>query len=257
MTFNIEKKIFVGISIIISIIFIIFIILVIAKINSIIDLKEYQQYDLLRKSINAHINEQYDIAKISAISLSENTQIKIAFKERDRDKILFLLSNTFESLNFYVSQIHFHLPDSTSFLRLHMLDKFGDDLSDHRFTVNDANKSKSIITGLEEGSGGLGFRAVVPISYNNEHLGTVEYGIVLDNSFLEDLKIYFGGEYELHFFDNKYKYVENEELIQTSKDRKYSLIYVPLINYSGENIGYILSKQSRHEILSLFFLQDN
>src|SRR5690606_41841038 len=42
-------------------------------------------------------------------------------------------------------QLHFHLKDNRSFLRLHRVDKFGDDLSDFRPTVRAVNKTQKSV----------------------------------------------------------------------------------------------------------------
>jgi len=248
VNFNIEKKMLLGIIIITSLIFFIFIFLVISKINSIILVEENQHYDLLIKSVDFAIEKQLETAKTAAFLLSENMTIKQLFNERKRDAIIEILLNSFEKLKPDVAQIHFHLPDSTSFLRLHMPQEFGDDLTDHRFMVNDANEYKIITQGLEKGLGGLGFRTVVPIFFQDIHLGTVEYGIPLNDNFLNSLENNLGGKF--YFKDEKIQFSDLYK-IELSQDKKNTFIYIPLNNYSGEYIGYILSIQNRNEISAL------
>lgn len=74
-------------------------------------------------------------------------------------------------------QVHFHFPDSTSFLRMHRPEKYGDDLSDVRTSVNLANVKKEVIEGFEEGRIFNGYRFVFPLNYNGRHIGTVENSI--------------------------------------------------------------------------------
>ncbi len=73
-----------------------------------------------------------------------------------------------------IRQLHFHLPNADSFLRMHKPEKFGDNLSDIRFTVVEANKKRSFISGFEEGRIFNGFRYIYPLSFEHRHLGTVE-----------------------------------------------------------------------------------
>ncbi len=75
-----------------------------------------------------------------------------------------------------IKQLHFHLPDNTSFLRFHRPSRFGDDLTNHRYSVKMANLEKKRYNGFEEGRINNGFRYVFPLSYKNQHIGTVETG---------------------------------------------------------------------------------
>lgn len=74
-------------------------------------------------------------------------------------------------------QLHFHLPDTESFLRLHAPAQYGDILVDLRESVKIANETKSYVKGFEEGRIINGFRFVYPLSYKCEHIGTVEVSL--------------------------------------------------------------------------------
>lgn len=50
----------------------------------------------------------------------------------------------------------------------------------------------SPIAGLEIGRGGIGVRGVVPVSYQGQHIGTVEYGLDPGLAALEELKREYG-----------------------------------------------------------------
>ena len=62
-----------------------------------------------------------------------------------------------------VLQFHFVSPDNISFLRMHNLDKFDDDLSKVRQDIVNTNKNKTISRGLVKGKTIHGFRNVYPI----------------------------------------------------------------------------------------------
>lgn len=74
-------------------------------------------------------------------------------------------------------QLHVHLPDSTSFLRMHALEKNGDYLGDVRHTVRIANEERRVVRGFEEGRIFNGFRFVYPIEYDGTHVGTIEVSV--------------------------------------------------------------------------------
>lgn len=84
-----------------------------------------------------------------------------------------------------LKQLHFHLPDGTSFLRFHRPPKYGDPLFDVRYSVKIANTEKTFITGFEEGRIYNGFRYVFPLFASPEnssteetrHIGSVETSI--------------------------------------------------------------------------------
>ncbi len=130
----------------------------------------------ISKAVELKLNSSVDEAATAVKVVAENSEVKEAFAERDRDRLREMLLDSYRAVSDSMAQFHFHLPDSTSFLRLHNPDKFGDELSSFRFTVNQANQSQEIVRGIEEGRGGYGMRVVVPVSYQGEHLGTVEMG---------------------------------------------------------------------------------
>ena len=74
-----------------------------------------------------------------------------------------------------VKQFQFHLPNCESFLRFHRPAKFGDNLSDIRYSVVKANRELTPVTGFEGGGLGNGFRFVFPIISQGKHLGSVEF----------------------------------------------------------------------------------
>ncbi|MBU0457058.1 MAG: hypothetical protein KKF21_06670 [Bacteroidetes bacterium] len=57
--------------------------------------------------------------------------------------------------DFNIQQFQFYAPPAISFLRLHKVSKYGDDLSSFRKTVVEANTTKKVVCGVEVGRGGL------------------------------------------------------------------------------------------------------
>ncbi len=74
-------------------------------------------------------------------------------------------------------------PPATSFIRIHKLKKYGDDLSSFRKTVVETNSSKKSVSGLEVGVAGLGIRSIVPVTYENSHIGSLEFGMSFGQKF--------------------------------------------------------------------------
>jgi len=86
------------------------------------------------------------------------------------------------SAQYDVRQLHFHFgPGSTSFLRVHRPEKYGDNMDEVRFTVVDANAYGNAVKGFETGRIYSGIRGVVPVRIKDDngkyvHIGALEAG---------------------------------------------------------------------------------
>lgn len=107
-----------------------------------------------------------------------------AFKNRDREKLFELSKGRWETLkneNKHLTVMHFHLPDGTSFLRMHEPNKYGDNLSTLRAMVNIVHKNQKVIAGFEVGvNNNLAYRIFVPIFDKNIYIGALEFGFTPD-----------------------------------------------------------------------------
>ena len=79
-----------------------------------------------------------------------------------------------------IRQVHFHLPDGRSFLRMHRPNKYGDSLFDIRPAIKKANTKLVETRGFEEGRMYNGYRFVFPVIFNNEHYGSVELSVSMN-----------------------------------------------------------------------------
>lgn len=146
-------------------------------LESIVD----SEKDIASKIYTNTFNMVADHYDTVATSLLMRDEIIEAFDKRDREKLMRLTSLLFKKMqeqNPYLDIMHFHTPDSHSFLRVHQPEKFGDDLSSFRFIVNDVNKYKKKMIGMEVGRYGIDYRVVVPV-FNREkqHIGSFEFGL--------------------------------------------------------------------------------
>lgn len=194
------------------------------------------------------------------------------FAARDREKLKEELVPIYASMKdkYRIAQFQFHLPNSVSFLRLHKVEKFGDDLTAFRKTVVEANASKSTVKGLEVGVGDLGLRVVKPISDSaGNHIGTFEYGGSIDGKFVEyfvssaDDKVKedglflsicsknLDGEYKLWGSNFEKELESAPEKIIAELTEKPSIFriankevqaYYPLKDYSANLIGFVKFK---------------
>lgn len=277
---NLKTKFISGISAIVVAFMLVLTLVVNHYVGQLINVKEEAYHELLLQAVEAKMEAQLDSARMSVLTISENPEIQSLFAQRDREALLKKLLPVYETLRGEVSQIQFHLPDSTSFLRLHMPENYGDSLRDFRFTVNEANTSRSIVQGLEKGRGGYGFRVVVPMSYQGVHIGSVEYGSDFGNAFLENFKKQFNGDYFIYAFeesvspesldsdtaflagtlpqdhwqkeDSYLDMVKEDRLVRLqSSDQRESVLLIPYRDYQGNVGGFIKAIIDRSEVLGM------
>ncbi|RXI46722.1 hypothetical protein CRU99_03060 [Malaciobacter mytili] len=128
-------------------------------------------------------------------------EILNSFENRNREQLYNLLKKDYDyltSINF--NQVHFHLPNNYSFLRMHKPSLHSDDLSDIRFSVKYVNRYKRPINGIEMGRIVPGFRYVYPLYKEEKYLGSIETSFSI-NAFINRLeKVY---NVHVHFLLDK------------------------------------------------------
>ncbi|MBF0339409.1 MAG: methyl-accepting chemotaxis protein [Magnetococcales bacterium] len=170
--------------------------------------------DLIRESelgaLNAHLKSVYnDIDSLSRSAEAMSAlvaniplvQEKLASDDRKGMGELFIPGYGFLAREHGVEQFQFHTPPATSWLRVHKPEKFGDDLSGFRHTVVVTNKNQKPTRGLEGGVAGIGVRGVVPVLHQGRHVGSVEFGLSLGQSFFDIFKQMNGVDVALHLRD--------------------------------------------------------
>ena len=139
------------------------------KVNSTI--KTYESFS------NYIYDEIQDDEKILSIVSRANIADEKE-KEKLRQELLALLNARYENMRKHeFRQLHFHLPNTESFLRVHCPEKYGDLLIDVRESVRLVNENEEYISGFEEGRIFNGYRYVYPLKYKGEHIGSVEVSI--------------------------------------------------------------------------------
>ncbi len=119
-----------------------------------------------------------------------------AERNRLRQELLAHLSPLYGQLAvLHFRQLHFHFPDSSSFLRFHRPEKFGDSLVGIRETVVAANTDLQMVSSFEEGRIFNGFRFVFPLFQGQQHVGSVEVSIS-SAALIRELSRVFGKQYE-------------------------------------------------------------
>lgn len=121
-------------------------------------------------------NEKINTPEV--LQLMHQAKNRPADREAARAQLLAFLTPLYARITaLHFRQLHFHMPDSSSFLRFHRPKKFGDSLVGIRDTVVAANTTLQKVSAFEEGRIFNGFRFVYPLFYADEHVGSVEISI--------------------------------------------------------------------------------
>lgn len=240
---------------------------------------ELQTEKLVEQGIQDEFVNRMDRAKSSVLSMTMNPDVAKALAQQDRATVARLVQPVFDEIKKEgFSQLQFHLAPAISFYRAHSPNKFGDDLSKIRPTVVAANTEHKIVEGLEEGVEGYGFRVVVPVKYQDQWVGTVEYGMDFGEDFLRALQEKNPGEYYIYLLapstsmvknvkenggllagtgednfavpDNMLKALsDGQAQFMVSKDSRSNVLLIPFKDYRGDVKGYIKTVISREGVL--------
>jgi signal transduction histidine kinase len=256
-----------GVRIFIFIIFIILELLLLSQIdnyfenekNSELRLKEFiakNQYD----SITNYLKELADNSYRGFVD--NRLDIKEAFAQRDRKHLYKLFKDDYKHLQLLgFKQVQFHLPNSDSFLRMHAPNRYGDNLTDIRYSVNFTNKYQRNSSGIETGRVLPGYRYVYPVFFNKQHVGSVEFSFginkVIDKlESMYETNINFLTEKRLFnrkvFADYRDNYVESmEHSGYVALKNRYQNSFLQKDTYSQDMRKEIFDKISSNKLFSL------
>ncbi len=276
---SVRRKLFLGVVLVTVLILAAVVTFMSGRSLNLIERNELAELERIGAVIEARLANQIAATEDLTLTAAANPEVQKLFAARDREGLKTLLLPGYLLIAERYAQMQFHLPDSTSFLRLHEPDKYGDSLRDFRFTVNEANSTQSTVLGLEEGRGGYGLRAVAPVFYQGRHVGSVEYGGDLGLAFLESLQGEMAGEYSLYQLQAgaawaDYGADESGLLAATAPEEGWvleesqqkslaqgrpgyllkgqrAILLLPLRDFRGEIIGYLKAVYDRSATLGL------
>ncbi len=242
-------------------------------IGDLIENNVERQLDAGSRQFVAEIAAQSQRARSLARFVAALPELDARFASGDREGLAKALAPGFEAAKADgFDQFQYHTSQSTSFLRLHKPEKFGDDLSSFRQTVVDANRTRKDVTGLESGVQGIGIRAVVPVSSGTKAIGTVEFGLAFGPEFARGFSARTGLKVAIAVaptesaaptllassfpaevtFDpaglNTSMAGRNDLGVRTVEGRNWSVIGEPLSDFSGRRIGAIVLAADRTQL---------
>ncbi|MBI3873658.1 MAG: hypothetical protein HY307_01360 [Arcobacter sp.] len=202
----------------------------------------YKGYSTLSQSIYNSIISNKQIIKLMSDAGNTTSLVK---QNEIRKELYDSLTSIYQDWGAMgIKQIHFHLKNNVSFLRMYAPSKFGDDLTSFRYSVKFVNQTQTPTDGLEMGKLGNGFRFVYPlIDSHSTHIGSVEISIPVED-FLQRIEDSFNAQ--VHFLVDK-KYVDNIASISDIMDDVYSKTdispqFYTLRSNKGDHVGSILPK---------------
>jgi len=190
----------------------------------------YSYFKIMSKDIYAIYQDNSFVIDIMDEAATSGVQTKQILREKLYNK----LKRRYKRFrNMGVLQLHFHLNDNTSFLRMHKPEKFGDDLSKFRPSVALANKTLTPTEGFEVGRIIHGFRFVYPLFKAKKHIGSME--------------VSFSSEKLMNtIFDNHAKMLDSHFLVSKNEVQKvvWGEYKNNLYHKSVESPNYLIERQT-------------
>ncbi len=141
-----------------------------------------QEYDtLLHQNIEFIVKRHLQNYTNRIQRLTRTTELPGLLKKRDREGLYRLLKPKWDLMlkeGHGLAIMHVHLPDGSSFLRMHQPEHFGDQLAHLRSMIKVAHHSHRFISGYETGKYGTGYRIIAPIfDAEQRYIGSFEIGL--------------------------------------------------------------------------------
>ncbi|MEA3354164.1 MAG: HAMP domain-containing sensor histidine kinase [Campylobacterota bacterium] len=199
------------------------------------EILKYNQHNSADIAYEETINNKRLLELLSkANSFKNSNDIKSLNRVRDEVKNLLTLKYK-EYKKRGILQYHFVFPDNKVFLRMHKINKYGDDLTHIRSDFKYVNEYKKSIRGFAQGRTAHAFRNVYPIvDKDNNYLGAFEV------SFSSELI----QEYFTHIKQLHTHFLVNKNIFESKTWDRDDLVlkYTP----SAEHKDYMLTLTAQH-----------
>lgn len=191
----------------------------------------------------------YDIMVNNETILDIYKQVQTAnktTKESLRKKLYLTLEKNYKELQYVqLKQLHFHLANGESFLRMHLPRRYGDNLSDFRETIQFTKENKRKIDGFEIGRVYSGLRFVYPIIDKSHYIGSVEISYdtsIFSNEFMKNFNVLSNVYLKKSYIDRK--------VWKEHKKKHYRKSDIPDY-YFEKNTHYLYKKSASNFFVTL------
>jgi methyl-accepting chemotaxis protein len=265
-----------GSALILSVAIAVIVPVVLGKIGSMVDDSEKQALDSHYRTLISQIAAEARRAETLTVLLARVPEFQQAMANGQRERLGEMLQPAFAELkkNYAVVQMQYSTPPATTFFRVHIPEKFGDDLSALRHTIVKTNTERVPVTGLEAGVSGLGIRGMVPVFHQDKHIGSVEVGTSFGQRFFENFKKDYGVDvvFRLKQKESGYKtfastvgenaglldaamleqaFAGQPQLLHGDLNGKPVAIYAShVLDYSGKSIGVVEIAADRSQFVA-------
>lgn len=269
--FSIKKKISIIVFFSIILVFFPLLLLVLKNSNAIVYISENENFNRLTQIVKWEIEDEIEYAAINLRRIVADSQVKEFLIQRDRAGLYEYLNPEYALIRDRIIRFHFHLPDGTSFLRVHNPDLYDDNLIEIRPMLVQMIESHSQIQGLEKGREGFNMRVMMPIFDHGEYIGSVEYGLDFSNAFLCRIKDRYEGSYYFYELneDGSFTFIASSgkkpqctvtykdvEMISTGElkllkrcNGLQNFGMFPIMDFSGTMAGFIATEFPRDMIV--------
>lgn len=134
----------------------------------------------IRLSFDSIVHDTEQLYRFRTRATLETPGVMKAIAARDTQTLYRLILPRYKALqeeNPYLHIMQFHAADGRSILRVHLKEKYGDDIASRRPMLQEIHREHKMVTGFEGGLGGIAFRVIMPIFERGKYIGAVEYGV--------------------------------------------------------------------------------
>ncbi|WP_304224284.1 ATP-binding protein [Gracilinema caldarium] len=244
-----------------------FSLLVLESSTEAVKASELDTFRLLGDALHWSVDDELASAELTLNYLIQDPAIVELFADRDRMGLYQYLKPKYTAIQDRVIRFHFHLPDGTSFLRMHNPESYGDNLLELRPMVRDAINLRQKVQGIELGRDGIGLRILLPLWKSEQYIGSIEFGMDFGTAYVQKMKKKYGGDYYIFLFNGPetYKMLAGtqdnprcstaDRLLESLRNGNAELsldcsharavgLY-PFRDYSGKVIGFIKAELQR------------
>ncbi|MDQ5985920.1 MAG: hypothetical protein CSYNP_01638 [Syntrophus sp. SKADARSKE-3] len=181
---------------------------------------EERRTQSVAKHIQNEVKHRIYRSLLVTLNVAHDPETIAAFRKNDREALLKVTADAWKQFQAHgIIQFHFHISTPqgiVSFLRVHKPDIYGEVISNYRPLVVKCQLDKKIVSGLEQGKSGYGFRACAPIFFKDKLIGSVELGSGFSEGFFKQLDAYYKGKWSLVNLERGINTINEDKIILRS-----------------------------------------